>query len=113
MPLPVPEKRFKHFMVNFVTGLSSFINAHRKVCTNVMIIVNHFSKYVTFMSIWKINAVSVNCTWFTEFYWENGVSNFIVSDYGPQFVSDFWKQICFCINIDIKLSTVFYSKTND
>ena len=60
MPLPVPEKRFKHFTVDFVISLFSFINVYEKVCINVMIIVNHFLKYIMFMFIWKINAVSVD-----------------------------------------------------
>ena len=61
MPLPVPEKRFKHFTVDFVINLPSFINAHREVCINVMVIVDCFLKYATFMFIQKINAVSVDC----------------------------------------------------
>ena len=38
MPLPVLEKRFKYFIVNFVTSLPSSINAHREICINVMIV---------------------------------------------------------------------------
>ena len=61
MPLPVPEEKFKHFTIDFITNLPSFINAHKEVCINVMIIVNHFLKYTIFMFMQKINAVSVNC----------------------------------------------------
>ena len=78
MPLPVSEKRFKHLTIDFVTGLPSFINTHRKVCTNVIIIMNHFSKYTTFVFMWKIDAVSVDCIWLTEFYWENNALDFII-----------------------------------
>ena len=60
MSLPVPEERFKHFTVNFIIGLPSFINAHRKICINVMIIMNCFLKYTTFMLIQKIDAVNVS-----------------------------------------------------
>ena len=91
IPLPVSEKRFKHFTVDFVISLPSFINAHREVYINIMIIVNHFSKYATFIFMWKINVVSVGHTWLTEFYWENGAPDFIVSDYDSQFISNFWK----------------------
>ena len=113
MPLPVLKERFKHLTVDFITGLPLFINAHGKVCINVMVIVNYFFKYVMFVPMWKIDAISVGHTWFTEFYWENGASNFIVFDCGPQFVSDFWKQVCLCMNIDVKLLTVFHSETDD
>ena len=78
-----------------------------------MVIVNCFSKYVMFVFMWKIDAVSVGCTWLTEFYWENGAPDSIVSDCGSQFVSDFWKQVCLHMNIDVKLSTAFHSETDD
>ena len=68
MPLPVPEERFKHLTVDFVISLPLFINAHREICINVMIIVNCFSKYTTFVFMQKIDAVSVNCIWFMKFY---------------------------------------------
>ena len=91
IPLPVPEKRFKYLTVDFITSLPLFTNTHREVYTNVMIIVNHFSKYTTFIPMQKINAVSVNCTWLTEFYQENSAPDSIVSNYNLQFVSNFWK----------------------
>ena len=68
MPLPVPEKKFKHFMIDFITSLPSSINIHEEVCINVMIIMNCFSKYITFVPMQKIDAVSVDHTWLTEFY---------------------------------------------
>ena len=112
MPLPVLKEKFKHFTVDFITDLLSFINTHKKICINVMIIVNCFLKYVTFVFMQKIDAVSVNCIWFMKFYQKNSVSDFIVSDYDFQFISDFWKQVCLCININVKLSIVFHSETN-
>ena len=66
-----------------------------------------------FVPMQKIDAVSVNHIWLTEFYWENSAFNSIVSDYDFQFVSDFWKQVCFCMNINVKLSTVFHLETDD
>ena len=65
------------------------------------------------MPMQKIDAVSVDCIWLTEFYQENGVPNSIVSDHDPQFISNFWKQVCFHMNIDVKLSTAFHPETDD
>ena len=113
MPLPVSEEKFKHLTVDFITSLPSFTNIHGKVCINVMIIMDYFSKYTIFMFMWKINAVSVDHTWLTKFYQENGAPDFIVSDYGFQFVNDFWKQVCLHINIDVKLSTAFHLEINN
>ena len=44
-----------------------------------------------FVFMQKIDAVSVDHTWFTKFYQENSAPNSIVLDYGPQFISNFWK----------------------
>ena len=60
MLLPVSEEKFKHFTVDFVTGLPSFINVYREAYINVMIIVDYFSKYATFVFMQKIDAVSVD-----------------------------------------------------
>ena len=89
MPLPVPEEKFKHLTVDFITDLPSFINVYEKICINVMIIVKCFLKYATFMFMWKINVVSIDCTWLIEFYQENSASDFIVLNHDFQFVSDF------------------------
>ena len=78
MPLSVSEKRFKHFTVNFMIDLFSFINTHKEICINVMVIMDCFSKYIMFMFIWKINAVSVDYIWFIKFYQENDAFDFIV-----------------------------------
>ena len=61
----------------------------------------------------KINAVSVSHIWLIKFYQENSASDFIVSDYGSQFISDFWKQVCLHMNIDIKLSIIFHLEINN
>ena len=113
MPLPVPEKRFKHFTVDFIINLPSFINIHEEICINVMIIMNCFSKYTTFIFIQKIDTVSVDYIWLTKFYWENSAPDFIVSDYNLQFISNFWKQIYFHININVKFLTAFHLETDD
>ena len=64
------------------------------------------------MPMQKIDAVSVDHIWLIKFYWENGAPNSIVSDYGSQFISKFWKQVCLHMNIDVKLSTVFHPETD-
>ena len=78
-----------------------------------MIIVDYLIKYTLFCSIWKIDSVSVNHTWFTEYYHKNNVSDFIISDQNSQFINVFWKQICLQLRINIQLFTVFHSQTDD
>jgi hypothetical protein len=41
-----------------------------------------------------------------------GIPETIVSDRGPQFVSDFWSEFCKCISIKLKLLTANYPQTD-
>jgi transposase InsO family protein len=41
-----------------------------------------------------------------------GIPETIVSDRGPQFVSDFWSEFCKCIGIKLKLSTANHPQTD-
>ena len=40
------------------------------------------------------------------------MSAFIVSDWGPQFVSTMWKSFCKCMGIQVNLSTAFHPETD-
>jgi len=37
-----------------------------------------------------------------------GAPKLIVSNYGPQFILDFWDKFCRILRIKIKLSTIFH-----
>ena len=41
-------------------------------------------------------------------YWFYGAPKSIISDRGPQFISDFWNKFCYILGVKIKLSTAFY-----
>jgi len=41
-----------------------------------------------------------------------GAPESIVSDRGPQFISDFWNEFCRILGIKIKLSTAFHPQTD-
>jgi len=41
-------------------------------------------------------------------YWFYSAPKLIVSNYGPQFISDFWNKLYRILGIKIKLSTIFY-----
>lgn len=50
---------------------------------------------------------------FIDNVWElHGLPDSIVSDRGPQFVSEFWNQLCACLQIEPQLSTAFHPETD-
>jgi hypothetical protein len=48
----------------------------------------------------------------TNIYRHHGVPDSIVSDRGPQFISDFWKAFTSILGIQLKLSTAFHPETD-
>lgn len=42
----------------------------------------------------------------------HGLPNSIISDRGPLFVSEFWKAVCYCLQINISLSIVYHLETD-
>ena len=45
-------------------------------------------------------------------YRYRGAPQTIVSDRGPQFISEFWKEFCRILGIQLKLSTAFHPQTD-
>lgn len=50
---------------------------------------------------------------FLAHFWKlHGLSDSIVSDRGPQFASELWKQLCSCLKISPQLSTTFHPESD-
>ena len=48
----------------------------------------------------------------TNIYRTHGPSDTIISDRGPQFISEFWTEFCRILGIKLKLSTAFHPQTD-
>jgi len=48
----------------------------------------------------------------TYVYRHRGAPQTIVSDRGPQFISDFWNEFCRILGTQLKLSTAFHPQTD-
>ncbi len=45
-------------------------------------------------------------------YCSKGVPDLIVSDQGPQFISNFWKEFCRILGVKLKLYTAHHPQTD-
>ena len=45
-------------------------------------------------------------------YWWTGPLDTIVSDWGPQFISDFWNEFCQILGVKLRLSTANHAQTD-
>ena len=75
----------------------------------VFIIINRFSKQAISQPCYK-TVTTEDMAWFyiRDIYRYQGPPESIVSDRGPQFVSNFWKKFYKNLNIKLKFSTAFH-----
>jgi hypothetical protein len=79
---------------------------------NIIVVVDHFIKMRHMVPMDSINAVSV-AEYFVKYVFKlHGLPNSIVSDYGSQFVLDFWQALYKWLDIQAQLSTAFYLETD-
>jgi hypothetical protein len=92
----VPEKSWEHISVNFVVGLLEWDMFDAVwVVVDLALKMRHFSSCHT-----TIDAVGLAklCLW--KLVYQQGVPKTIVSYWGPQFRSTFFRQICSRLGFD-------------
>jgi len=87
--LPVSEQTWQKIFIDFVVDLLS-----SKGCTNLLIIMNCFSKRIILKLCKNMTAEWVTQTFIQHFYWAHELFITIVSDWSTQFVSSLWKRVC-------------------
>ena len=106
-PLPVPERRWKHISVDFVTELPACQGR-----TNVMVITCRLSKMAHFVSCPDIEAPTVARLFLKHVWKHHGLPDSIISDRGTQFVSAFWDELTRQLKIDARLSSAYHPETD-
>ena len=101
-PLPVPDRPWQHLSIDFKsipkdkTGFDAilvFVNRLRKRPISILYYKMSTARELTYYFI----------TYIQRYY---RPPNSIVLDRGPQFISDFQKEFCFILGIQLKLSTI-------
>ncbi|KAI2647019.1 Transposon Tf2-9 polyprotein [Labeo rohita] len=107
-PLPIPSRPWSHVALDFVSGLPSSAGN-----TVILTVIDRFSKAAHFIPLPKLpSAKETALTVFDHVFKIHGLPSDIVSDRGPQFISQFWREFCRQIGATVSLSSGFHPQTN-
>jgi len=107
-PSSVPEKPWEDIFMDFVVGLLECEGFDA-----VWVVVDILSKMWHFIPCHTtIDAVGLAKLFLWEVVCLLGLPRSIVSDWGPQFASTFWGQICSQLGVDRWMSTAFHPQTD-
>uniref|UniRef100_A0A3P9JS16 Gypsy retrotransposon integrase-like protein 1 n=1 Tax=Oryzias latipes TaxID=8090 RepID=A0A3P9JS16_ORYLA len=107
-PLPVPSRPWSHIAVDFITGLPN-----SRGFSVILTIVDRFSKLAHAVPLQKLpTAKELAEVMSRNVFRLHGLPANIVSDRGPQFVAEFWKEFCKLLGITLSLSSGFHPQTN-
>ncbi|CAM4463975.1 unnamed protein product [Leuciscus chuanchicus] len=107
-PLPIPSRPWSHIALDFVTGLP--LSAGNTV---ILTVVDRFSKAAHFIPLPKLPSARETAQIMVDHVFRiHGLPSDIVSDRGPQFASQFWREFCRLIGASPSLSSGFHPQTN-
>uniref|UniRef100_A0A8K9UV21 Gypsy retrotransposon integrase-like protein 1 n=1 Tax=Oncorhynchus mykiss TaxID=8022 RepID=A0A8K9UV21_ONCMY len=103
-PLPIPSRPWSHIALDFVTGLPSSAGK-----TVILTVVDRFSKAAHFIPLAKLPSAKETAQIIIENVFRiHGLPSDVVSDRGPQFTSQFWREFCRLIGASVSLSSGFH-----
>uniref|UniRef100_A0A8C1U5W3 Gypsy retrotransposon integrase-like protein 1 n=1 Tax=Cyprinus carpio TaxID=7962 RepID=A0A8C1U5W3_CYPCA len=107
-PLPVPSRPWSHIALDFISGLPSSAGL-----TVILTVVDRFSKAAHFIPLPKLPSAKETAQIMIDHVFKlHGLPSDIVSDRGPQFASQFWREFCRQIGASASLSSGFHPQTN-
>lgn len=81
--------------------------------TIILTILDHFSKAVHFVALPKLPTARETSNFLVQlFFCLHGIPLNIVSDRGPQFISQVWKAFCHVLGATLSLSSGFHPQSN-
>jgi hypothetical protein len=108
MPLPIPPRPWYSLSIDFITDLPE-----SQLYNTILVVVDRFSKMAHFIPCTKNTSTYELAQMFiNNIIRLHGVPYDIVSDRGPQFVSQLWKSILDLLNIKRNLSTAYHPQTD-
>jgi hypothetical protein len=107
-PLPVPERPGQHFTMDFKSFPKDKLGYD-----SIFVIIDRLSKKPISIPCYKTCTAKDLAQIFIEHVFRHqGIPTSIVSDRGPQFISDFWQEFTRILGIKTKLSTAHKATTD-
>uniref|UniRef100_A0A3P9MBI2 Gypsy retrotransposon integrase-like protein 1 n=1 Tax=Oryzias latipes TaxID=8090 RepID=A0A3P9MBI2_ORYLA len=107
-PLPVPQRPWSHLAMDFITGLPASQDN-----TVILTVVNRFSKAAHFIPLPKLpTATEMADVLVREVFRHHGIPRDIVSDRGPQFISQVWRAFCSALGATVSLTSGHHPQSN-
>ena len=104
----MPHRPWSDISLDFVTGLPP-----SKGNTTILTVVDRFSKMVHFIPLPKLpSAKGTAEAVLLNVFRIHGFPRDVVSDRGPQFVSQFWKAFCSLLGATVSLSSGYHPQSN-
>ena len=104
----VPEKLWTHLIVNFITKL--LVVARKDV---ILVVYNRLSKMTHFVAATERMLVEGLTKLFRDNVWKlHRLPESVVLNRGPQFAAELTKELNRMLEIETRLSTVFYPQTD-
>ena len=111
--LPVPEVFWKEIFINFIIDLPSS-KRENVIYDTILVIVNKCTNKTKYLSmIIKIDVAKLIKLFFEKIVLCFDISTNIVNHKNSLFINAFWLALCYYTKIKRRLSTVFYSQTNE
>lgn len=107
-PLPIPDRAWKDIAVDFIVHLprSNSLDA-------IMTVTDRLTKMKHLIPCRTACSADDAANLFLRNVWKlHGLPTTIVSDRGPQFISEFWKRLNRQLKIKARLSTAFHPETD-
>lgn len=103
-PLPTPSRPWSHIALDFVTGLP--LSQGNSV---ILTIIDRFSKFVCFVPLPQLpTATETAGVLVNQVFRNHGIPSDIVSERGPQFVSQVWRAFCSALGATVSLSSGYH-----
>ncbi|KAI2650942.1 Transposon Ty3-I Gag-Pol polyprotein [Labeo rohita] len=107
VPLPIPCRPCSHIGIDFVTNLPNLDGN-----TYILVVVDHFSNACKLIPLKGLpTALETAESLFTYIFRNYGITEEIVSDQGPQFISHIWRAFFLLLGVTISLSSGNHSQT--
>ena len=103
-PLPIPDHPWQHITMDYKS-----MPADKNGYNMIFVVINWLSKQAISTPCHStVTAQDMATMFISHIYQYYGAPQTIVSNQGPQFVSQFWKEFCRILGIQLKLLTAFH-----